>query len=180
MRYLSQMISQLLMISRADQGRQQLMLEGLDFSELTEMAALEAREMAESRGIQVETDIQPGVTLCGDETLLIRMWMNLLENAVRYGKEQGHIYLWLRRQQDTVSGGVKDDGIGISQEDLPHIWERFYQADAARTVSGSSGLGLSMVAWIVRAHQGEIRAESVLGEGSVFSFTFPAAGAAEK
>ena len=179
-RYLSQMISQLLMISRADQGRQQLMLEGLDFSELTEMAALEAREMAESRGIQVETDIQPGVTLCGDETLLIRMWMNLLENAVRYGKEQGHIYLWLRRQQDTVSGGVKDDGIGISQEDLPHIWERFYQADTARTVSGSSGLGLSMVAWIVRAHQGEIRAESVLGEGSVFSFTFPAAGAAEK
>ena len=67
-----------------------------------------------------------------------------------------------------------------SAADLPHIWERFYQADAARTVSGSSGLGLSMVAWIVRAHQGEIRAESVLGEGSVFSFTFPAAGAAEK
>lgn len=179
-RYLTQMISQLLLLSRADQGRQQLMLESLNFSELTEMAVLEARDMAEPKGIQIETDIQPQVTLCGDETLMIRMWMNLLENAVRYGKEQGHIFIWLHRQDNTISGGVKDDGIGISEEDLPHIWERFYQADTSRTVSSSSGLGLSMVAWIVRAHHGEIQVESRLGEGSTFSFQFPAAGKLEE
>lgn len=172
-RYLSQMISQLLLLSRADQGREQVSMERLDFSELTEMAVLEGHEMAASKDIHVEHEIEQGLYMMGDETLLIRLWMNLLENAVRYGKEKGHIRIRLWSQEEKIWGSIEDDGIGISQEDLPHIWERFYQADIARTDNDSSGLGLSMVKWIVKVHKGEIQAESRLGQGSRFKFCFP-------
>ncbi len=172
-KYLSGMISQLLLLSRADQGRAQMVMERINFSELTEMAAMEGAELARPKKILLTQEITPKLYVCGDETLLIRMMMNLLENAVNYGKEQGHISLRLWAENGFVCGSIKDDGIGIAPEHLPHIWERFYQADPARSAQNSSGLGLSMVAWIVHAHSGHIQAESVPGKGSCFSFFLP-------
>lgn len=172
-RYLSQMISQLLLLSRADQGREKLVMEKVDFSTLAEMAAEEARERAAAKGIAVEEQIEPGIVFGGDETLLIRLWMNLLNNAVAYGRENGHIRVRLFRENGKIVGCVEDDGIGIAEENLPKIWERFYQEDPSRTDTESSGLGLSMVQWIVQAHGGDIRAESVQGKGSRFIFRFP-------
>lgn len=171
-KYLTQMISQLLLLSRADQGRQKLNMEKINFSELTEMAVMEAKEMAAEKNITVSAEIDPDIYIWGDETLLIRLWINLLENAVRYGKENGRADIRLRLEGGTICGSITDDGIGIGKEDLPHIWERFYQADASRSSNNSSGLGLSMVLWIVKAHGGTIRAESELGHGSRFSFEF--------
>ena len=72
-----------------------------------------------------------------------------------------------------IEGSILDDGIGISEEDLPHIWERFYQADTSRTRENSSGLGLAMVKWIVKEHGGEITVRSRIGEGTEFTFWFP-------
>lgn len=136
----------------------------------------EAKEYASKKQITVEYQIAPQLYMVGDETLLIRFFMNLLNNAVSYGKENGHI--WVTLQQDTeaphlIKGSVKDDGIGIREDDLPHIWERFYQADPSRTESENSGLGLSMVDWIVKAHHGKITVESTFGEESIFTFCFP-------
>lgn len=173
---LSHMVSQLLMLSRADQGRAKLEPESLNLSELAQMACEEAKEYASKKQIVVEYQIAPQLYMVGDETLLIRFFMNLLNNAVSYGKENGHI--WVTLQQDTesphlIKGSVKDDGIGIREDDLPHIWERFYQADPSRTESENSGLGLSMVDWIVKAHHGKITVESTFGEGSSFTFCFP-------
>lgn len=173
---LSHMVSQLLMLSRADQGRAKLEPESLNLSELAQMACEEAKEYASKKQIAVEYQIAPQLYMVGDETLLIRFFMNLLNNAVSYGKENGHI--WVTLQQDTeaphlIKGSVKDDGIGIREDDLPHIWERFYQADPSRTESENSGLGLSMVDWIVKAHHGKIAVESTFGEGSSFTFCFP-------
>ena len=170
---LSRMVSQLLLLSRADQGREKVTMETLDFSGLSEMAAAEMAVMAEEKGIRLETNISPGVMLYGDETLLIRLWLNLLQNAVTYGKEGGCIYMSLQEEGEAVTGSVKDDGIGISAEDLPHIWERFYRADSSRNDVGSSGLGLSMVQWIVNVHNGTIQAVSEPGRGSTFTFCFP-------
>lgn len=170
---LSRMVSQLLLLSRADQGREKVTMETLDFSGLSEMAAAEMAVMAEEKGIRLETNISPGVMLYGDETLLIRLWLNLLQNAVTYGKEGGCIYMSLQEEGEAVTGCVKDDGIGISAEDLPHIWERFYRADCSRNDVGSSGLGLSMVQWIVNAHNGTIQAVSEPGRGSTFTFCLP-------
>lgn len=170
---LSRMVSQLLLLSRADQGREKVTMETLDFSGLSEMAAAEMAVMAEEKGIRLETNISPGVMLYGDETLLIRLWLNLLQNAVTYGKEGGCIYMSLQEEGEAVTGCVKDDGIGISAEDLPHIWERFYRADSSRNDVGSSGLGLSMVQWIINVHNGTIQAVSEPGRGSTFTFCLP-------
>ena len=173
---LSQMMSQLLILSRADQGREKLVMEQQDLSELLEITSEEAKERAAEKNIAVYTDIQPNVMKKGDETLLIRMWMNLLNNAVSYGKEGGHIWIHLSQTADCITAVIRDDGIGIGKEDLPRIWDRFYQADPSRSGSESSGLGLSMVQWIVKVHGGTIQADSELGTGTIFTIRFPADG----
>lgn len=169
---LSQMISQLLILSRADQGREKLVMEKQNFSELLEMAVDEARDRAEKKKITIYEDIKPNIMKQGDETLLIRMWMNLLNNAISYGREGGNIWVHLSRSAECITAVIRDDGIGIAKEDLPRIWERFYQVDPSRSSTDSSGLGLSMVKWIVKVHGGEVQVDSTLGEGSTFTIRF--------
>ena len=175
--HLSQIISQLLFLTRADQGRQKLTMERLDFSELTAMVCEEAQILAQdadsASAISIETQIERDLYILGDETLLMRFWMNLLQNAITYGRSGGHIRVTVQKGIGRIEGSILDDGIGISEEDLPHIWERFYQADTSRTRENSSGLGLAMVKWIVKEHGGEITVRSRIGEGTEFSFWFP-------
>ena len=170
---MSQMISQLLLLSRADQGRQQLNKEEINISELTEIIVEEHKMLAQRRKIEVHTKIEPNITGYLDESFYIRMLDNLISNAVSYGKEDGNIKVTLHQIPSGVRGTVEDDGIGISRDDQVHIWERFYRVDASRTgkEDGShSGLGLSMVKWIAQAHGGNVRVESELGKGSCFTF----------
>ena len=170
---MSQMISQLLLLSRADQGRQQLNKEEINISELTEIIVEEQKMLAQRRKIEVHTEIEPDITGYLDESFYIRMLDNLISNAVSYGKEGGNIKVTLHQIPSGVQGTVEDDGIGISRDDQVHIWERFYRVDASRTgkEEGShSGLGLSMVKWIAQAHGGNVRVESELGKGSCFTF----------
>ena len=96
--------------------------------------------------------------------------MNLLNNALQYGKENGHIHVSLTSHDGYIYGSVEDDGCGIHEKDLPYIWNRFYQADSARSNSESSGLGLSMVKWIIEVHHGVIHVESTLHKGTKFFF----------
>lgn len=170
---MSQMISQLLLLSRADQGRQQLNKEEINISELTEIIVEEHKMLAQRRKIEVHTKIEPNITGYLDESFYIRMLDNLISNAVSYGKEDGNIKVTLHQIPSGVRGTVEDDGIGISRDDQVHIWERFYRVDALRTgkEDGShSGLGLSMAKWIAQAHGGNVRVESELGKGSCFTF----------
>ena len=170
---MSQMISQLLLLSRADQGRQQLNKEEINISELTEIIVEEHKMLAQRRKIEVHTKIEPNITGYLDESFYIRMLDNLISNAVSYGKEGGNIKVTLHQIPSGVRGTVEDDGIGISRDDQVHIWERFYRVDASRTgkEEGShSGLGLSMVKWIAQAHGGNVRVESEIGKGSCFTF----------
>ncbi len=169
----SNMISQLLLLSRADQGRAQIQLEELDFSELSRMAAEEFEEIAAHKKIRIHQDIQPDIHIWADQTLMIRLWSNLLRNAVTYGRENGNIWVRVTEEGAHVRLSVRDDGIGIHEKDLPHIWERFYQADPSRTDSESSGLGLALVRWIVEAHGGSITAESTPGAGTEFIALLP-------
>ena len=192
---MSDMISHLLFLSRADQGRQPLHREWLNVSELTEMTAEEQQFLAEDegRGVRIECEIEPDIYASVDETFYIRMLVNLISNAVTYSRENGRIRVVLSSDGKEVAGVIEDEGIGISEEDLPHIWERFYRADASRTNdqganargahsarkndletgSSHSGLGLSMVKWIAEAHGGCVSVESTPGEGSTFRFSLP-------
>ncbi len=176
---MSEIISHLLFLSRADQGRQPLQKEYLNLSEITLMAVEEQRLLAEEdgRSVTIECRIEPELYAWADETFYIQMLVNLISNAVAYSKENGHITVSLKRSGSGIAGCVEDDGIGIAAEHLPHIWERFYRADASRTGregENHSGLGLPMVKWIAEAHGGYVKAESSPGVGSRFLFGFPA------
>lgn len=169
---MSDLIAQLLFLSRADQGRQQIEKENINLSELTEMIVGEQQFLADSKGDagQIICHIEPEIWAEVDETLYIRMMINLLSNALRYGKGQDIEVSLSVRNDSEVIGKVKDHGTGIAKEDIPHIWERFYRADKSRTGGSHSGLGLSMVKWIAEAHGGSVEVISEEGVGSEFVF----------
>ena len=169
---MASLLSQLLLLARADKGRQVVQRETVDLSELAAMVAETEAEQAAGQNITVETDLEPGVTVQGDETLLMRLLINLTENAIHYGRPGGHVKLTLRRREGEAVGTVEDDGIGIAPEDQEKIWQRFWQADPARS-GGGAGLGLSMVRWIAAAHGGRVTVQSEEGKGSVFTFWIP-------
>ena len=109
-----------------------------------------------------------------DSALIIRLLVNLIDNAYSYGKDNGEITVSLSQNADNIICVVADDGIGIAEENINKIWERFYRADESRTGnSGSMGLGLSMVKWITQCHNGNILVESELGVGSTFTLVLP-------
>lgn len=173
-RKMSNLISQLLTLARTDSGRQQLHLETLNLSELAEIICEEQRDAAAARDIELIADIQPDLLLRADETMMMRLLINLISNAISYGREGGHIWVTLHASETEVTGSVRDDGIGIDAQHLPKIWNRFYQVDPSRTASrNGAGLGLPMVRWIVEAHHGSITADSAPGKGSTFTFVFP-------
>lgn len=170
---MARLISQLLTLARGDSGTQKLQKELINFSELTEIVCQQQQEYAASKQITITSEIQPDILFCGDETMLMRLWMNLMENGIHYGKEKGHLTVSLFKAENRIVGRVADDGIGIAPEHLDKIWQRFYQVDAVRDPNrNSTGLGLPMVKWIVEAHGGTISVESTLGVGSIFTFSF--------
>lgn len=174
-RKMSGLISHLLMLSRIDMGHKILTLERLNLSELTEMVVEEQNETANEKNITIRANIEPDLYIEADETMMFRMLINLVSNAITYGKAGGQIKIELTQNEDSILGTVSDDGIGIAEEYLHRIWERFYQVNPSRTASksGGVGLGLSMVKWIVEAHQGSVSVYSKQGEGSVFTFILP-------
>jgi two-component system phosphate regulon sensor histidine kinase PhoR len=113
-------------------------------------------------------------TICADEARLREVFDNLLDNAVKYSSKSGEIRLEADRAGDQIALSVSDDGIGISQEDLPRIFERFYRADKARSRElGGTGLGLAIVKHIAQLHGGRVEAESELGRGTTIRVVLP-------
>lgn len=169
------LITQLLMLSRAETGKSVLDIEEVNLSELAEMVAEELQATASNKNITIETEVEEGIYVLADEALMMRLWINLVSNAIQYGREGGKVKVGLSKSRNEICGYVKDNGIGISKEHQSRIWERFYQVDPARSAkeSGSMGLGLSMVKWIVESHGGSISLESQEGKGSVFIFILP-------
>ena len=169
---MSRLLAQLLMLARADANKIQFEIEKFDFSELAEIVLEETEQLAADKNITVKSNIEPDVEVEGDQTLLMRLLLNLLDNAVKYTGEGGEVAFTLRKTADGVICAVRDTGCGIAPEELPKIWRRFYQSDGNRGQSGA-GLGLSMVQWIANLHGGMVSVESTPGEGSTFTFTMP-------
>ena len=146
----------------------------LDFGLLSELVIEELQTKAQEKNIEITLQKQDDLFMNGDQTLILRMMMNLITNAINYGKTNGHIHVILKVENGQIVGEVKDDGIGISEEHLDRIWERFYRIDKSRSrENGGTGLGLSMVRWIVNLHNGTIHVESIEGIGTSFIFRFP-------
>lgn len=171
---MSKLISGLLTISRMDRNTMQTEFEETDISELLNFVCDEQSEI-HSENITLHRNIEPDITANADRFLLARMFINLISNAYSYGKDGGNITVSLSQDKENIAAKVADDGIGIAEEDIPKIWERFYQVDPSRTANknGSMGLGLSMVKWIAECHSGKISVQSELGTGSTFTLTMP-------
>jgi heavy metal sensor kinase len=172
---LSHLISDLLALARGDEGQARFERETVRLDQLVESVAANADGLAQKRGIRLSVQAPQPVTLIGDEARLIQVILNLLDNAIRYTNAGGQVLLSLQTTSSETQLVVRDTGIGIAPEHLPHLFERFYRADPSRRRTGGSGtgLGLAIVEWIVRAHGGSIVAESQMGRGSCFTVTLP-------
>ena len=167
---MSEIISQLLFFTRLAQGTETVNKEETCISTLVEEICIEQNMVSQSN-ISLTYSVQPDIYACTDRILLSRCINNLISNAYKYGKENGHIWVSLCRNNDEILLSVKDDGIGISEENLSRIWERFYQVDSARNTGESGrgiGLGLSMVKQIADLLAFKIEVASTPGEGSEF------------
>mgnify|MGYP001322916839 FL=1 len=168
---MNSIVSQLLLLSRAENGKFVPEREPVELNVLCETVCEELEAMAAERQVELAWNTEK-LQITGDETLLIRMVNNLVSNAIRYNRPGGSAEVSLRKRGKYAVLTVRDTGIGIRREDLGQIFNRFYRADRSRSSEGT-GLGLSMAAWIARVHGGSIRAESVYGEGSVFTAELP-------
>ena len=169
---MSQLLSDLLLLSR--EGRQEVRRAPVDCSSICEQAAVRLRSQDDRH--ELATEIETEVRVLGDEQRLGQMVWNLLANAKQYTPRGGRIELSLQRLNGLARLEVQDTGIGISEEDLPHIFDRFYRADDARAIhSDGDGLGLAIVKYVVEAHDGSIKVTSRTGGGTTFIVELPLA-----
>jgi len=164
---MNMIISQLLLLARGDEGKYKLVLERIYLNEVINAVLQQMKERAADVGITLLYYCEDNITITADQSLITQMILNLIENAIKYGKPGGHIDVFTGQTNGVTEITVSDDGIGISPDDLPHIFECFYRTDKTRDRSGS-GLGLSIVDWIVKAHNGEIHVNSDVGSGTTF------------
>ena len=168
---LSTLVSNVLMLSRLE--RHKITIENVTYrlDDQIMQILLEQEPAWSKKDIDFNLDLPP-VTYCGAESLLYHVWSNLISNAVKYSPEGGHISISLTKGQNNCIFSIEDNGPGIGENDLRHIFEKFYQADTAHKSEGN-GLGLAQVKQILDLLGGEVSAESDGKSGSVFTVTVP-------
>ncbi len=166
------MINTMLAISRTESGLEQFSEEPVDLTQLVRQACELFLPAAEDKELSLHSTVPDGVKLKGDTPMMQRMLTNLLDNAIKYTRPGGRIDVTMRDAPHRILVQVSDTGVGISEHDLPRIFERFFRCDQSRSQAGT-GLGLSLARAVARAHGGDITAESVLGQGSTFTITLP-------
>jgi two-component system OmpR family sensor kinase len=174
---MTEMVESLLTLARADEGRAPLAVEESDLRDLLSDVTETAGMLGESAGITVSSRMpdQP-VRLAVDRHRIQEMLLNLITNAIKYTPSGGTVALSLADQDGVVSFTVLDSGIGIAPGDLPHIFDRFWRADPARSRTGQhpgTGLGLAITKWIAEAHGGSITVQSRPGRGTLFTVSLP-------
>lgn len=171
---LGRLISDLLDLSRLEEPGG-VPDEPADLSRVAVRQLGQVRVPAQSKNMELQSDIQPGVWVRGDEQQLALMIRNLLENAVRYTPEGGRVILEVTHIGDHAILSVTDTGIGIPLEAQARVFERFYRVDKARSRDrGGTGLGLAIVKHVAELHGGDVSVRSQLGEGSTFTTRLPA------
>jgi len=169
------LVEDLLSLAQLESSNATLALSVVRVEELFNNVVRDWREKLAAKNLKVIVDVSPDAsTLRADETRLQEVLYNLLENAVKYSREKGQIQLQAGRRGPETVLSVSDDGTGISKEDLPRIFERFYRADKARSRElGGTGLGLAIVKHIAQLHRGRVEAESELGKGTTIRVVLP-------
>jgi heavy metal sensor kinase len=173
-RRLSSMVDDMLALARAEDGQQGLRLEEFYLNDLVEECVKSSQVLALAKTISLTFDPATDIAFQGDESMIRRLIVNLLDNAIKYTPSGGHVSVSLTSTDSSVEIAVSDTGIGIPADATDRIFERFYRAGRARSRSdGGSGLGLSIAKWVAEAHNGSIDLESTPGAGSTFTVLLP-------
>lgn len=171
---MSSLIEQLLALARADAGKEQWNFTEVNLGELITDLATDVEVLCQEKGLRFRSGQTEELVVRGDEARLRELFMNLLDNAIRYTPAPGTISMSLRREGHMAIVAVKDTGVGIPAEDIPSIFERFYRVDKSRSrTEGGTGLGLAICKHIAEAHGGKIEVQSQVGVGSTFSVLLP-------
>jgi heavy metal sensor kinase len=171
----SALIENLMTLARADSGSEPLQVAPTNLNDILLEISEPARLLAEGESIQYDQRLpESALWVSGNAPSLRRLFLILIDNAVKYTPREGRISVVLDASDSAAVTEIRDTGVGISPTDLPHIFERFYRADESRSrESGGTGLGLSIAKWIAEAHHGSISVASTVGEGSAFRVHIP-------
>jgi two-component system, OmpR family, phosphate regulon sensor histidine kinase PhoR len=170
---MTQMVSEITELSRIETGRAELRMTPLNLKLLVEEVAAQLNPLAQRHQVTITTDLATDLPAGrGDKDRIRQALVNLVHNAIKFNHPGGSVTMSTKASGEFVIVSVSDTGVGIPEEELPHVFERFYKADRART-RGGSGLGLAIAKHIVQAHGGSIWAQSEEGQGSTFSFSLP-------
>lgn len=172
---LTRLINQILTLARAEGGEVKMADQSVDLVALSASVAEQIEPVAAVQGITLTCKVADGVTVKGDAGWLERLLLILLDNAIKFTPEGGRISVTFSCAKGLAHVAVTDTGMGISPDALPHLFERFYRADSARSrQTQGAGLGLALAKWIAERHRGTIDVKSRPGEGSTFTVSLPA------
>jgi len=171
---LTRIVNDILTLSEAEAGSQVLAKSPINLKPLIGDLTEQMQLLAMERNILIEVPDLPDAVVEADDLWMRRAILNLLDNAIKYSRDGGKIQVSVQNDAVKTRIGIRDDGIGISGRDLPHIFDRLYRADPARNRNnGGAGLGLALVKWVVEAHNGKITVASELEQGTVFQIELP-------
>lgn len=172
--YMASIIGKLLFLARSDAGKEPLSIEPVGLKSMLQELEADVQALAREKELQLDLEQMDDLTVRGDRVKLRQLFLNILQNAVRYTPGGGRITVSLEKRDNTAMVSIADTGVGIAPEHLPHIFERFYRVDKARSrAEGGTGLGLSIAKHIAEAHGGRIDVESHVGKGSTFRVSLP-------
>ena len=168
---ISGITSKLSALSKMDGSNATLDYEDFCINELIQLTIDELNIEYQDKDVKVNLHANEEIMVHADRIMLVRLFMNLISNSIKYGKSQGTTDIYIKRDGNNLICTVADDGIGISQENIENIWQPFFRVN--RSMSNSTGLGLPMVKKIVNLHDGRIYVVSQLGEGTEFNLKMP-------
>ncbi|MCL6087122.1 MAG: HAMP domain-containing histidine kinase [Actinobacteria bacterium] len=166
------LLSQLLLLARSDEGKSILNIEKIDLKMIIESIIIEMKDKAEQKNIRLSITSEQNLIIKADQTFITMLFLNIIENSIKYNKKGGFINISFSKEDNNAKVIIEDSGIGISDENLIHIFDRFYRVSESRADKGS-GLGLSIVKEIVEVHKGQIKIDSKLGKGTKFEISLP-------
>jgi two-component system, OmpR family, sensor kinase len=170
---MARIIDDLLLLSKADIQDMKLNIENISLRDLVADVCMNMKIFANNKEIVLTVEELADVRLVGDELKLRRMLLNIIENGIKYTLKGGVVNVSSYINDGYVCINVKDNGMGISGDDIKYVFDRFYRADRSRKRESGSGLGLSISKWIAEAHKGTIEVTSQLSKGSQFLIKLP-------
>jgi signal transduction histidine kinase len=173
-RRMSSLIEQLLTLARADAGKEQWNFAEVNLGGLITNLSADVEVLCQEKALTCQLGQTEELVIKGDEARLRELFVNLLDNAIRYTPSPGTVSISLHREVQMAVVAITDTGVGVPPEDMPFIFERFYRVDKPRSrAEGGTGLGLAICRYIAEAHGGKIEVESRVGVGSTFSVWLP-------